>query len=419
MADYNSSYTGVQIDTAVGKALNPDATPTAESTELITSGAVKAAMDGKVPVYGMGENLLRNWYFVGGGTPGKFPINQRGLTTYTAAGYCIDGWTCGNSTYGSREIVSGGIKVTGVASWHPLYQYFDDVTTSMLYPNTVVTLSALTDTGELLTATGLITTSGISAQNENGFIQAAYENTTNHVRFQIRGFYGKSITIAAAKLEVGTQQTFAHLENGSWVLNEIPDYEEELIKCQTSTADSSDTFANKSLATEQQLAYIENGTTASRAYAVGEYFCWNGLLYRVISAISSGATFTVGTNCEQTTVGDALAFTIYTGTAATNTVPGTSYTIINAVSLPSGKYLIIGSASNGTNVSGTLALTITNATAGVNVVTNRTSTESGGGNTVCAIVELGVTSTIRLRATQTTGSSLSLNTNSMTAIKLA
>lgn len=59
-------------------------------------------------------------------------------------------------------------------------------------------------------------------------------------------------------------------------------------------------------ANQAQLATVETGSTASRTYAVGEYFCWNGLLYRVTSAISSGGTFTPGTNCEQTTVGDEI-----------------------------------------------------------------------------------------------------------------
>lgn len=60
-------------------------------------------------------------------------------------------------------------------------------------------------------------------------------------------------------------------------------------------------------ANQSQLAYVETGTTASRAYAVGEYFCWNNLLYRAKTAISSGGTFTPGTNCEQTTVTTQLS----------------------------------------------------------------------------------------------------------------
>jgi hypothetical protein len=59
-------------------------------------------------------------------------------------------------------------------------------------------------------------------------------------------------------------------------------------------------------ANQSQLAYVETGTTASRAYAVGKYFCWNGLLCRAKTAISSGASFTMGTNCETTMVGDEI-----------------------------------------------------------------------------------------------------------------
>jgi len=48
MADYNSSYTGAQIDNAVGKALAPDAAPTADSANLVTSGGVKTELDKRV-----------------------------------------------------------------------------------------------------------------------------------------------------------------------------------------------------------------------------------------------------------------------------------------------------------------------------------------------------------------------------------
>lgn len=44
MANYNSTYTGAQIDSAVGKANNPDNTPTANSGNLVTSGGVAAAI---------------------------------------------------------------------------------------------------------------------------------------------------------------------------------------------------------------------------------------------------------------------------------------------------------------------------------------------------------------------------------------
>ena len=38
--------------------------------------------------------------------------------------------------------------------------------------------------------------------------------------------------ILAAKLELGSTQTLAHKEGDKWVLNEIPDYGEQLRRCQ-------------------------------------------------------------------------------------------------------------------------------------------------------------------------------------------
>lgn len=45
------------------------------------------------------------------------------------------------------------------------------------------------------------------------------------------GMTGSSIKILAAKLELGDTQTLAHKENGVWVLNEIPDFGEQLRRC--------------------------------------------------------------------------------------------------------------------------------------------------------------------------------------------
>ena len=43
---------------------------------------------------------------------------------------------------------------------------------------------------------------------------------------------GTSTLIKAAKLELGSTQTLAHKENEKWVLNEIPDFGEQLARCQ-------------------------------------------------------------------------------------------------------------------------------------------------------------------------------------------
>ena len=61
-------------------------------------------------------------------------------------------------------------------------------------------------------------------------------------------------------------------------------------------------------AKESEIAYVESGTTASKAYAIGDFFCMGGTLYRAKTAIASGATFTVDTNCEAVTATDGCYF---------------------------------------------------------------------------------------------------------------
>lgn len=48
--------------------------------------------------------------------------------------------------------------------------------------------------------------------------------------------------------------------------------------------------------TQEMIAPIEAGPTASQAYAVGKQLVYNGLLYKVTSAIAQGDTLTAGTN---------------------------------------------------------------------------------------------------------------------------
>ena len=268
----------------------------------------------RVPVYGLGKNLLDNWYFGN-------PVNQRGETSYSAPGgrnyYTIDRWfvySAGTAVSVGSGSVTVGPRSGGASSLtQNLSIPFSDVAgKSMSVSCLLADGSFIAASNTLPATTPSSNRSLVSAYGPSGssgyFARLGYNN---RFYFMLQTPANTSFQVVAVKLELGTEQTLCHNEgtdaNPVWVLNEIPNYEQELIRCQTSTADSSDTYANKSLATEQQLAYVETGTTASRTYAVGEYFCWNGLLYRVTSAISSGASFTPGTNCEQATVTTQLS----------------------------------------------------------------------------------------------------------------
>ena len=132
-------------------------------------------------------NLLDNWYFGN-------PVNQRNVSgTIDAVGYFLDRWKL---VSGSVTIGSNGIILNG----------------------TIVQI--------LETAVGTdVTASALTAE---GVVVASYDNNSKTISLT-----GTGQTFVAAKLELGSQQTLAHQDaDGNWVLNEIPDYGEQLRRCQ-------------------------------------------------------------------------------------------------------------------------------------------------------------------------------------------
>lgn len=133
-------------------------------------------------------NLLINWNLGN-------PVNQRGASgTISTAGYFFDRWKL---VSGSVTINSGGIVLNGTIAQVLEYAAGQTVTATVLTPDGVTDVTPVYD-DETKTFT-------VTAQGK---------------------------TIRAVKLELGTQQTIAHQENGVWVLNEIPDYGEQLRRCQ-------------------------------------------------------------------------------------------------------------------------------------------------------------------------------------------
>lgn len=131
-------------------------------------------------------NLLDNWYFGN-------PVNQRNVSgTINAVGYFLDRWKL---VSGSVTIRSNGITLNGT-----IVQILEKAV------GTDVTASALTT---------------------KGVVAASYDNNSKKISLT-----GTGQTFVAAKLELGSTKTLAHRENGVWVLNEIPDYGEQLAKCQ-------------------------------------------------------------------------------------------------------------------------------------------------------------------------------------------
>ena len=186
------------------------------------------------------ENLLDNWYFVGGGSQqggGQFPINQRGQTSYSGNGYGIDRWR--SSKDGNVTINSDGISLS--LSEDPAYfSNTYDVNFANRLVGKTITVSALVNGNKLLCASGVVPTHNPNAEQQvcssylsgNTGVRVYFRQKDFIVQFRIDA--GDTLDIQAVKLEIGYLSTLARKdESGSWVLNDPPpNFQQELAKCQ-------------------------------------------------------------------------------------------------------------------------------------------------------------------------------------------
>ena len=166
-------------------------------------------------------NLLINWYLGN-------PVNQRGQTRYEGANtvYGVDRWRI-FGTDAFLTVMPGSIKGIGYIN--------QPVDNSNLFEGMQLTLSALLSDNTFGSKTFRMN-KGMEnpfAINSNGYL--VYAEWQNANEFFTANWYtpSEAVGLVAIKLELGSQQTLAHQDaNGAWVLNEIPDYAEQLLKCQ-------------------------------------------------------------------------------------------------------------------------------------------------------------------------------------------
>ena len=111
------------------------------------------------------------------------------------------------------------------------------------------------------------------------------------------------------------------------------------------TVEGSLVYLSDKKANTSTLATVESTSTASKAYTVGSYLVYNGILYRVTAAISAGHTLTPGTNisatnagAELTSLNNGLKIVKYEGT---HSISSNGNIVIDiSSSIPSGKSLI-------------------------------------------------------------------------------
>lgn len=183
-------------------------------------------------------NLLDNWYFGN-------PVNQRGQESYdlsATAAYGLDRWWSAFGVFSIGNFIE--INATHTQYGAQLRQAIANEDAQALAGKTI-TVSVLMKSGSgtltLAKTTGMNSgLSNIRALTLNPGINTfttvvptdvgdAYPYLLFGISVPING----SAEIVAAKLELGDTQTLAHQdENGNWVLNEIPNYGEQLARCQ-------------------------------------------------------------------------------------------------------------------------------------------------------------------------------------------
>lgn len=193
------------------------------------------------------RNLLDNSYFVGGGSQQdgeKFPINQKGQTSYTVGGsFTIDRWAIGSTQNSvSLTINEEYIQFTGdsavlrqkletpkllagqTATLSCLARLSANVSNANLYlysyqSNSVVGASPIASDGQWHMVT-------LTVQVPN------VEYTPGQLEFAFNLPSG-TLDIVAAKLELGSTQSLAwEDDSGNWHILEIPNFGAEFAECQ-------------------------------------------------------------------------------------------------------------------------------------------------------------------------------------------
>ena len=214
-------------------------------------------------------NLLDNWYFVYGkainndySSNGTFPVNQRGNQAYqigSAVMYTVDRWIlAGSSSLTAYSAILGNENGLSNTNANAFYQIIEN-------PQRFA--------GKTATFSALIKRTVASSASRIGFVvndswfgeysqlpntpgdetvvscTVTFDSSVTSIKPWIYDNNG-TYQLKAVKLELGSEQTLAHNKgteaNPVWVLNEIPDYDEQLFRCMASKADpNNDTYANK------------------------------------------------------------------------------------------------------------------------------------------------------------------------------
>lgn len=198
---YTHQYSGEEIDAAVGRAVSGGALDTSVTNVSNQLGTF------------VRPNLLDNWYF------GR-PVNQRGQTEYKGDWmYSFERWKISPSS--TVSVSGGGLSV--------IADFQQAILSTALILGQKYTMSVLSTDGRF----GQMTfTLQQDVDINYGFGFGFFVVFRDYDKYWFRLYGSNEATYLAIKLELGPTQTLAHREGDKWVLNEVPDYGEQLRRCQ-------------------------------------------------------------------------------------------------------------------------------------------------------------------------------------------
>lgn len=252
------------------------------------------------PRRGVNPNLLDNWLFIGGGSQqggGQFPINHRAQTSYpTGTLYCIDRWRH-TATYTTTQLYADYLLLSA-AGGSSDYGYVEQFISWNAIRGKVVTYSVLyldsSNEPQLASRSGTTFSTPPAQGADNAVVRmndlipngagcGFYITSAGVAYVQIGQTPGNSIKLIAVKLELGAQQTLAHLENGEWTLNAVPNIDEQQFLCFTNRQDSGNG--------QWSGFYTVGGKVGSNGFPYFRFSADNGYQYQL--SFTSGGNLTL------------------------------------------------------------------------------------------------------------------------------
>lgn len=176
--------------------------------------------------YVSNPNLLDNSYFGN-------PVNQRGQTEYAGGGYTIDRWRIGSDKNIALSISDDKLSIV-TDTVDSYFNFEQSLEAKVFRVGATYTLSFLVDNYRNINQLYFSAGKSIFSFTDNlatmTFTVNSPISSNPYVGIQFKT--NTTTSLFAAKLELGPTQTLAHREGDKWVLNEVPDYGEQLRRCQ-------------------------------------------------------------------------------------------------------------------------------------------------------------------------------------------